>query len=178
MNDATRSEPQRLSTHELFTAGNTRVHVNTPSHDGDIPLHDHDFFECALVVAGQGLHRDLSGQRPARPGMVVWLPPGQWHSWEQCHHLQLMNLCLSADLLDHELAWCVDHAQLGTLWSGSEIRCWHIDASISQRLQTVMHAIQHSPNGEHLAAIGHVLISLELLATSLPPRNDNLSPTR
>ena len=114
--------PQRLSTHELFRRGNTRLHTNTPQHDGTVPLHDHDFFEFALVTGGSAMHVDLSGHTPARAGLAAWIPPGHWHAWQQCQGLQLMNICISAEMLDHELAWTVHEAQLAHWWANTEVR--------------------------------------------------------
>ena len=168
--------PQRLSTHALFRSGNRRIHVNTPLHDGDVPLHDHDFFECALVRSGSAIHRHLSGQLAAQADMVVWLPPGHWHAWEQCHHLRLFNMCLSTELLDHELTWCVDDPRLGSLWSDSAVRCWQLSDDASRQLASVMEQLQQVQDRDHIAAIGLVLISLSALVDALPPSEQGALP--
>lgn len=99
---------QHLSTRDLFAAASTKVHVNTPLHRGDTPLHDHDFMEIALVRSGRALHRQLDGLTPASPGCLWLLMPGQWHAWERCQDLRLANVCFAANLLNTALAHCAD----------------------------------------------------------------------
>jgi len=109
---------QRLTLAELFPVGGPAVHVNQPVHAGDTPLHDHDFFEIAVVLAGTALHRTIHGLYPLRPGMVIVLQPGQWHAYEKAHSLELCNCCFGSDLLLRELAWVRSDPVLGALFPG------------------------------------------------------------
>lgn len=110
---------QRLTLAELFPAGGPAVHINQPIHHGDTPLHDHDFFEIAVVLAGKALHRTIHGQYPLRPGMVIVLQPGQWHAYEKARGLELINCCFGSDLLLRELAWVRSDPVLGALFPGA-----------------------------------------------------------
>ena len=166
-------EPQRLyiSTHELFRQGNARIHVNNPTHHGDTPLHDHDFFECALVCSGTALHQHFGAQEAAQEGLLVWVP--LWSlacmAWKQCQDLQLLNCCLSANLLDHELAWSLHDPRLSHLWSAASVRTdWHISQADTQRLSGLLKGLQAAKDHDHIASIGLVLVCLSALVDALP----------
>lgn len=96
---------QRLTFAEMFPTVGPPVHVNHPLHRGDIPLHEHDFIEIALVTAGQAVHRTIHGQGMIGVGDVVVFQPGQWHAYERARDLVLYNCCFGTDLLVRELAW-------------------------------------------------------------------------
>ena len=162
------SDTMHLATHELFRQGNMRIYVNNPSHDGDVPLHDHDFFECALVCSGTGVHQHFVGQEVAQEGLLVWVPPGHWHAWKQCQDLQLLNCCLSANLLDHELAWSLHDPRLSHLWSAASVRTWHISQANTQRLSGLLKGLQAAKDHDHIASIGLVLVCLSALVDALP----------
>ncbi len=95
--------------------GSVAIHVNQPQHSGDTPLHDHDFVEFAVVLAGHAIHRTVHGARPVRAGDVLVLHPGQWHAYERCRGLQLANCCLGLTVLTGELAWMWRNPQLAPL---------------------------------------------------------------
>ena len=105
----------RLSAKKLFPGVGAHLHVNRPLHEGDIPLHDHDFVEIALVCAGRALHRTIHGERAVGAGDLFILHPGQWHAYERCRGLELINCCLGVELLSRELAWVRSDPQLGQL---------------------------------------------------------------
>lgn len=96
---------QRLTVADLFPAGGPPIHVNRPQHQGDIPLHDHDFIEIALVTEGQAIHRSIHGQHVVGRGDCILLHPGQWHAFEQARNLWLYNCGFGTDLLLRELSW-------------------------------------------------------------------------
>jgi AraC family L-rhamnose operon transcriptional activator RhaR len=81
------------------------VHVNHPCHEGDTPLHDHDFFELVLVSAGHGVHRTVQGEESTQVGDLFILHPGQWHAYERCRSLKVYNCCVGVEVLARELAW-------------------------------------------------------------------------
>lgn len=105
-------EAQRLSASTLFPTVGVPVHVNHPRHDGDTPLHDHDFLELALVTGGHAVHRTVHGEEPVRTGDLFVLHPGQWHAYERCHNLRLYNCCIGVETLARELAWARHDPQL------------------------------------------------------------------
>lgn len=96
---------QRLTVADLFPAGGPPIHVNRPQHQGDIPLHDHDFVEIAVVTDGQAIHRSIHGQQIIGRGDCLILHPGQWHAYEQARNLWIFNCCFGTELLLRELAW-------------------------------------------------------------------------
>ena len=109
---------QRLTFAEMFPAVGTPVHVNRPIHRGDIPLHDHDFIEVALVVGGHAVHRTIHGQQAIGRGACFLIQPGQWHAYEQAHDLALYNCCFGSDLLLRELAWARVDPVLSAIFPG------------------------------------------------------------
>lgn len=111
----TTPSPQLLARHELFPAIGAPIHVNRPLHDGDIPLHQHDFMEIALVVGGKAVHRTIHGLVTVKPGDVFLLRPGDWHAYEKCQGLRLANCCLGTDLISGPLSWLTDDPVLGPL---------------------------------------------------------------
>lgn len=100
--------PHLLSRSALFPPLGPPIHVNRPLHQGDTPLHQHDFIELALVVGGHALHRTIRGLAPVAAGDVLVLRPGQWHAYERAVELRLANCTFGADLLHGPLAWLAD----------------------------------------------------------------------
>lgn len=106
---------KRLTAAELFSPVGPPVHVNHPEHHGDMPLHDHDFLEIALVEGGHGLHRTIRGRAAIGAGDAYFIHPGQWHGWEATRGLRLYNCCFGSELLTRELAWTRADPALGAL---------------------------------------------------------------
>lgn len=96
---------QRLTFDAMFPTVGPPIHVNHPTHRGDIPLHDHDFVEIAVVCDGHAVHRTIHGQQAIGAGDCFVIQPGQWHAYEGAHDLRIYNLCFGTDLLLRELAW-------------------------------------------------------------------------
>lgn len=110
---ATPTLDHHLRATELFPCGKPPIHINRPRHGaGHTPLHDHDFFEIALVESGHALHRDVHGQQPIAPHSLVLVQPGQWHAYEACRDLRLTNVTFARSLLGRELAWAVEDGHL------------------------------------------------------------------
>lgn len=107
--------PQLLARHELFPAIGAPIHVNRPLHNGDIPLHQHDYLEIALVVGGKALHRTIHGLATVKPGDVFLLRPAEWHAYEKCQDLRLANCGIGTDLVSGPLSWLKDDPILGPL---------------------------------------------------------------
>jgi AraC family L-rhamnose operon transcriptional activator RhaR len=107
---------EHLTALALFPPVGVPLHVHHPIHDGNVPLHDHDFLEIALVVDGHGVHRTIHGEAAIGAGDLFILHPGQWHAYERCRGLQLYNLLLGIELMTRELAWARCDPQLSPLF--------------------------------------------------------------
>ncbi len=175
---------QRLTQSDLFPAGDISIHVNHPMHQGDIPLHDHDFLEIALVTAGHAIHRTIHGQNPLGPGDVVVVQPGQWHAYEQARDLWLFNCCFGTDLLLRELAWVGSDPLLGRLFAevsgrvrptGAQgVRTYHLDdATLREEVEHCQALRAVMGTGDVVRrrsdAVAHLLLLLGTIARSLTP---------
>ncbi len=49
--------------------------------DGHTPHHQHDYEHEILVLAGTGLARSEQGDRPFKPGDVIFVSPGEMHQF-------------------------------------------------------------------------------------------------
>lgn len=96
---------EHLTANTLFAPIGVPVHINIPTHNGDIPLHDHDFMEIAVVLSGVGVHRTIHGESPIAAGDVFILHPGQWHAYERSRSLHLYNCLVGIELLTREIGW-------------------------------------------------------------------------
>lgn len=175
---------QRLTQADFFPAGGIAIHVNHPLHQGDIPLHDHDFIEIALVTAGHAIHRTIHGQHPIGAGDVMLLQPGQWHAYEQARDLWLFNCCFGTDLLLRELAWVRSDPLLGRLFddvsgrvrpTGAQgVRTYHLDpATMAQAVghcQALREMMSTGDLGRRRSdAVAFLLLLLGNIARSMPP---------
>lgn len=63
---------------------------------GLLPRHEHEFHLVAFILAGNGLHEDISGCFPVLPGDVCVVPAGQHHGYPHVHRrLSVFNLAFS-----------------------------------------------------------------------------------
>ncbi len=107
---------EHLTAEALFPPVGVPLHVHQPVHEGNVPLHDHDFLELALVVGGHGVHRTIHGEAAIGAGDLLILHPGQWHAYERCRSLTLYNLLLGVELMTRELSWARSDPQLAPLF--------------------------------------------------------------
>jgi AraC family transcriptional regulator, L-rhamnose operon transcriptional activator RhaR len=188
-------EPLRLSARELFPPVGVPLHVNQPRHEGDTPLHDHDFLEIALVFAGVGVHRTIHGERAIGVGDAFIIHPGQWHAYERCRGLVLYNCCIGVELLTRELAWARNDPLLAPLFparlpaasepprsAGQGVLSLRLDG---EALGAARHELEHlraqqdsdQPVPARPELIAHLLLFLGLisrhLAASAPARHDH-----
>jgi AraC family L-rhamnose operon transcriptional activator RhaR len=99
--------------------GDSSTLVSRRRHDGSHPVHSHSYVEVVTVVSGRGFHCSSLGRQPITPGDVLVMRPGAWHGYEECEALELVNLCFTAELLHHELAWTREDPLVGyLLWDG------------------------------------------------------------
>ena len=106
---------EHLTSSSLFAPVGVPVHVHQPMHDGDVPLHDHDFYEIAVVMSGVGIHRTIHNESPIAAGDVFILHPGQWHAYERTRQLRLCNCLVGIELLSREIGWARTDPLLGPL---------------------------------------------------------------
>jgi AraC-like DNA-binding protein len=103
----------------LFFTDGSLAYAGHYLHERTHPEHTHSFVEIAVMIGGRGVHRSLAGRHRLQVGDVILLRPGVWHSYENCHHLDLYNCCFSTELLRRELAWTREDPLLGfLLWTG------------------------------------------------------------
>jgi AraC family L-rhamnose operon transcriptional activator RhaR len=168
----------RLSAQELLPRIGAPIHVNSPTHHGDIPLHDHDFFELTVVAEGHGLHRTIHGRSPLRAGDAFFIQPGQWHAYESCRKMRIWNCCFAETLMQRELSWVRSDPQLSRIFqppaqrsSPSEqgIECLRLDlADLSFILDEfqALRSLMSDKNSVrvHGDVIGHLLLVFGVIA--------------
>ncbi len=80
---------------------------------GAVRPHDHDYFECTVVVRGRGAHRIEAGSNPLHRGRVLVLAPEEVHGYEleSRGELGVWNLYYLAEwlLADLPLLWSEPH---------------------------------------------------------------------
>lgn len=64
----------------------------------ELPLHDHDFFECFFIESGQGWHRLPQERQRLEPGQLIFIRPGHAHAFrsQRQQPLTLINLAFEA----------------------------------------------------------------------------------
>jgi len=92
------------------------VRITRHVHEGDLnPLHDHDFWELMLVVAGEGVHETDGGAAPLVAGQAIVLRPGLFHAFRECVSLDVLNCAILPALFEMEMAWLYKDASVGPL---------------------------------------------------------------
>lgn len=81
----------------------------------DLPIHGHAFMELAIVVAGTATHISAAGLQGIERGSIIALRPGEWHGYQDCDQLEIIDVYLGPELFAAELAWIADDPQLGTV---------------------------------------------------------------
>jgi len=61
---------------------------------GHTPHHQHDHEHEVLILKGRGLVSSELGDRPIKPGDVVWVPPNEMHQFQNTGGEPLEFLCL------------------------------------------------------------------------------------
>ncbi len=74
------------------------------SHCGcELELHDHDFWEIALVLQGCGTHCFSDGRERVESGDVLVLRPGTWHTYEDCEDFRVYNCLFPTEFLQSDI---------------------------------------------------------------------------
>ena len=80
--------------------------------DADVAAHTHDYLELAVVLSGRSTYVTRERRRSIATGDVVIVRPGSWHAFEACRELEVHNVYVGPELLQHQLAWVLDHPDL------------------------------------------------------------------
>jgi AraC family transcriptional regulator, L-rhamnose operon transcriptional activator RhaR len=83
--------------------------------DRDIVPHDHDFMEAVLVLGGTGRHLSVHGEQALGAGDAFLMRPGAWHTYTDCHGLEVYNCCFGVELLRRELSGVLQEPALNYL---------------------------------------------------------------
>jgi quercetin dioxygenase-like cupin family protein len=61
---------------------------------GCTPRHQHDFEHEVLVLKGDGVAKTINGDRPIKPGDVIFVPPNEMHQFCNPTQNTLEFICL------------------------------------------------------------------------------------
>lgn len=107
-----------------------------------LPPHDHEHHEIALVVAGQGVHQTAQGRQAIERGAVLTVVPGEVHAFEHADGLVMVNCTYLTEYLFPDLREVLGVDGLaplffhGTMYGGSlraSIPQWSIDEETLER---------------------------------------------
>ncbi len=87
-----------------------------------VDAHSHAFLEIAVVLSGRARHTSAAGIRSLRSGSVVLVHPGEWHSYRDCHDLEVFNLYLFGDGAPGGYIWTTPDPLLRWVLSMSWLR--------------------------------------------------------
>jgi AraC family L-rhamnose operon transcriptional activator RhaR len=179
---------EHLTAHALFPTVGVPLHIHHPLHDGNVPLHDHDFLEIALVTDGHAVHRTIHGQVAIGAGDLFILHPGQWHAYERCRALRVYNCLFGVELLTREFAWARSDPQLSSLFpvrlhahgqpqrpTGQGIISMHLDKALRALLVHEFELVRtlqqtEDPVRARPEIIAHLLLILAQLSRTLSAR--------
>lgn len=108
----TQAQVQLSATHPIHVQRTTTRRV---------PPHDHDYYEIAIVSAGNALHRTDAGETPLRAGSVVIVSPGQVHAFGAGRNFHLTNIYHLAEWLLSDLRTLKEPDGLIPLFLGSRL---------------------------------------------------------
>lgn len=148
---------QRVNVHftwKLCFPNSNRIDANLVEQHPDLPVHDHEFMEIVVVVAGTALHHTVFGIQKIGKGDAFLMRPGAWHAYRNCRNLTLYNCCFDTGIMGRELAWMIDNPLMGRL-------LWSLPLSPAQHGIVLMHL----PDSE-LARARKVLDTLCPLSTA------------
>lgn len=86
-------------------------YVRNHSQRGKGPLHDHDYFEMAVVLRGKGFHKTKERKKRIQIGDIYLIPPKVIHQYVAEHPLELINVLFSSKWVrDLEKTWKTEWA--------------------------------------------------------------------
>ncbi len=71
--------------------------------EGEVPPHDHDYYEICLFHEGSASHRTTYYTQPVQQGSVIVVPPGPVHGFENTHGMRITNIYYLAEWLLDDL---------------------------------------------------------------------------
>ncbi len=161
-----------------FRPGST-VFVNRPLHEADHGLHQHDFVEIALVIGGSGCHRTIGGVRAIGRGDAFVIHPGQWHGYQRCRALRLVNCGIRESVFARELAWVREDPEIAGLiarTSEGEMVSFACDEAgvmtclgLTERLKSLTSAPSQRGRADIIAAVLLLLSELARQRRRTPP---------
>ncbi len=77
--EITGSESDAILRREIVGIGASLKHVVVPA-GTRAERHEHAFEQFIQVLSGSGVLECAAGSTPLKPGTVIHLPPGSWHS--------------------------------------------------------------------------------------------------
>jgi AraC family L-rhamnose operon transcriptional activator RhaR len=176
--------PSRLTVRDLCKHSEASLWAQRCRVDDVCPPHDHDFVEIALILGGRGCHASPQGEQELQSGDVIVLRPGTWHSYHDCHRLDVFNCSFAVEWLHRELAPVVAHPALHYLfWAGplamnrQGLVALHI--AEAARRQCVKYLTELArPDIMEMERLGHLMLFLGQLAraveTQVPPQSTSV----
>lgn len=148
-------------------------------HTEDLEVHSHAFMELAIVVDGTATHVSAAGSRVIDRGSVIGLRPGEWHGYQDCQDLRIIDVYIGPELFARELAWLAEDSRLGavlrpprpghvTLASG-EVRVGCEAVTRMDRWCADLAAADPAATQDRATKIGNLLLILGEVAATLSP---------
>ena len=137
------------------------------------------------MTGGTGVHRHIYGDDPLRAYAVILIRPGDWHQYLACRELELFNLYLGPEMLDHELAWLKEEPGYQFLYTDT----WNRDPNRITRSIPVqpegaghalraLGALEGHGSRNRIEAIGHLLHFLGALREDFRAGAGKEAPSR
>lgn len=142
--------------------------------DFAMKLHDHDFWEIALVLQGSATHYFLDAREPLEPGDVLMLRPGTWHTYEDCADFYVYNCLFPTEFLQGDIVAISGDPVLNYLFGAAPLShnrrglvSLHLPpsslASCREHLDSISSVGSEMP-GMRTRQMGHLLMFLSELA--------------
>ncbi|KJL24262.1 AraC family transcriptional regulator [Microbacterium azadirachtae] len=163
---------QRYS--RAFLLGQETIAVRADHHDlpRDVAAHDHDFYEIAIVTAGEGRHHTAGGEAVVRAGSALLIPPNQWHRYSECKSVAVYDCFIGPEVFERELSLIVDDTPLITaLARGPFPSPQRVDLDEERLAVAVsqLDALGDTFRGARLTALAHLLMLIDVLAETWAP---------
>jgi AraC-like DNA-binding protein/quercetin dioxygenase-like cupin family protein len=69
-----------------------RLRISTVEHEGDFPVHGHEYSELGVVLGGSAVHILPGHDHPLESGDVFVIHGQSWHGFHAAHQLKLCNI--------------------------------------------------------------------------------------
>ncbi|MET8943149.1 AraC family transcriptional regulator [Streptomyces sp. NPDC004542] len=149
-------------------------------HAEDLPVHTHAFMEIAIVCEGTATHTSSAGSRPIERGSLILVRAGEWHGYEDCRDLMVIDVYVGLELFAHELAWITADPSMGVLLNhtyserlGQAGEQATLDPESFARVEAWCAALASSDRRavqDRATRIGHLVLILGEVAAALFPQ--------